>query len=148
MDVYRNRNIGRRGVTTMISIVSWLATIVVASFFLASTQAEAGKLECMFSCEIGLFGTGIEWESTDCHKPYQPSFFVIDTNSFNRAVDEFNDYVGNVQRYIDCLVSEANQDLRQLPNIISEGVESAESEVLSEVEAVRSDLETSRMFLQ
>ena len=102
----------------------------------------------MFSCEIGSFGSGIEWESTDCYKPYRPSFFIIDIDSFNRAVDEFNDYVINVQRYIDCLVSEANQDLRQLPNIISEGVESAESEVLSEVEAVRSDLEISRMFLQ
>ena len=102
----------------------------------------------MFACGIDSFGSTLEWKSTDCHKPHPPHFFVMDVDTFNQAVVQFNSYVSDVQRYIDCLVAEARGDLRELPDIIGRGVESAEREALNEVDNVRSDLEFKRRLLQ
>ena len=90
----------------------------------------------------------MEWQPTDCHKPYKPSLFVVDVNSFNGAVEEFNGYVSEVKNYIKCLVQEAQGDLEELPRIVSEGVNRAQNEVMIEVEDLRSDLELQRTLLQ
>ena len=123
-------------------------TLVLLISLASTIQGYAGELECTFACEIGPFGSNIEWKSTDCSKPFPPSLIVVDADSFNWAVDEFNGYVARAQIYIDCLISEAEGDLRELPDIISAGVERAREGMLNEVNSARSDLEFQRTLLQ
>ena len=118
---------------------------VIALTALLVTNAGAGELECGFGgCDLDGIFPSIEWKPSGCSKPSKPFFYVSDTTSFNFAVDEYNSYVNGMQTYLNCIVSEAESDIRKIPIIINEGVSKARSEALSEVQGAKSDLEISR----
>ena len=139
------RRIGRM---TKIAVKIAAVCLFVLLELSTTTQSRAGELKCVFACEIRSFGSNIDWESTDCSKPYTPSLFVTDVESFNWAAYTFNRYVSDAQNYINCLVNEAEGDLRELPEIISKGVERARSEMVHEVDSHRSELELQRTLLR
>jgi len=88
-----------------------------------------------------------EWESTDCYRPQQPSFYVYDIDSYNWAVREYNDYVSEMKDYISCVIDEANGDLDTLQKIIQNSISEQINEVEQEIEAAINDLEYSRMLI-
>ncbi len=87
----------------------------------------------------------MNWEP-DCTKPSQPSFYVSSRSDYNYAVDEFNNYVAEVRSYLDCLSSEAESDSRTVVRAISNGAEENRSEVISEVESAKNDLQMQRPY--
>jgi len=89
----------------------------------------------------------MDWEP-DCYKPSPPSFFVSDVDSYNMAVNEFNSYVSEAQTYSDCLLTEGEADLRMLKKIISNGVDEKRSEIRSDVDNAKSDLELQGQMLR
>ncbi len=87
------------------------------------------------------------WERDGCYKPSPPSTYVYDVQGFNWAVDEYNSFIGDVQIYLDCIVGEAEDDLRKFRIILDDSVDELRSEILSEAESAKSDLELSRDML-
>lgn len=113
-------------------------TVILILFY--TIPAFAGSIEMS---SIGPFSS---WES-DCSKPYAPSFFVTDTDSYNYAVDEFNSYLTDVEYYIQCVQNEASDDARALANAIEKGTQNAIDEVSSELDMARSNLQMSKSSL-
>ena len=89
----------------------------------------------------------MDWEP-DCYKPSTPSFYVSDRDSFNWAVDEYNNYVSEVERYINCIKGEAEDDISALSQAVSNGFDDKRSEILSELDSAKSDLEMQRSYLR
>jgi hypothetical protein len=85
-----------------------------------------------------------EWEPTGCNKPNEPNFYVSDVSSFNRAVEEYNNYAREVETYIQCVDTEASDDFRTLKNILQDSVSSQSSNLKTELETVKSNLERQR----
>lgn len=82
-----------------------------------------------------------------CYKPSEPSFFVHDLHSYNSAVDDYNDYLDDVKIYLSCLVSEGEADIRLLRQAVANGVDEKRTEILDELDSLRSDLERERSTL-
>jgi hypothetical protein len=88
------------------------------------------------------------WEPDGCYKPNPPSTYVDDdVQGFNRAVEEYNSYIGDVQIYLKCIVSKAEDDLRIFRIILDDSVDELKSEIISEAESGKRDLERSRDML-
>ncbi len=88
------------------------------------------------------------WEPDGCYKPNPPSTYVNDdVQGFSRAVEEYNSYIGDVQIYLKCIVSEAEDDLRIFRIILDDSVDELKSEIISEAESGKSDLERARDML-
>lgn len=103
-------------------------------------------------CHAGDYGLSSvsafsDWEPTDCFKPYPPSFYISDTNSYNIAVDEYNNYIAEVENYLLCIQNEGQRDMQTMLESVKEGVKSAENDILNEVRRVKNDLESHRMLL-
>lgn len=81
----------------------------------------------------------MDWEA-DCSKPYEPSFFEYD----QYAIDEFNRYVEDMKRYIHCIQSEAESDLKTLQQAIVDSLDNQQSEAILGVDRVRNNLEMVR----
>ena len=88
----------------------------------------------------------MDWEP-DCFEPSEPFFFVSDLDDFNRAVDEFNNYVRGVEAYLGCIQAEAETDLRTLSRAISNSLDEKSSAIVSKVDLKRSNLELERILL-
>ena len=89
----------------------------------------------------------MDWEP-DCYKPSSPSFFVSDIDSFNWAVNEYNSYLSEVENYINCIKGEAEADIKTLSRAVSSGFDEKRSQILSELDSAKSDLDMQRSFLR
>ncbi len=125
----------------------WALLIVVAnSAFVGGILI--GDAVKVGEADAGMLGYGLtDWEPSYCSKPYPPSFYVVDIDSYNMAVDEFNSYVRRAREYLRCVRDEAEEDLRQAKRAIEDGLADLESEIVAEVDAARSRLQTSRLLL-
>jgi hypothetical protein len=85
-----------------------------------------------------------EWEPSGCNKPSEPSFYVSDVDSFNQAVDEFNNYRTEVETYIQCIDSEASDDFQTLKRVLEDSLSNRVSQSRSELDSVKSSLERQR----
>ena len=109
----------------------------------------AGELKCTFNCTLGGFMPSAKWEATGCTKPYPLSIMAYDAASYNQAVDEFNNYLSSVDRYLNCVVQEANADIQNnVPKIIKQGVKDAESEMRRKISSLKSQLEMAKITIQ
>ena len=89
----------------------------------------------------------MDWEP-DCYKPSPPAYYVSDIESYNWAVSEFNSYLFEVESYISCIQREAEEDIKILSQVISNGIEENRSEILIELDSARSELEFQRLYLE
>jgi len=87
-----------------------------------------------------------EWEP-DCYKPDPPSISVYDRYSFNSAVDEFNNFVSEASDYLSCIENEAEADISTARRAISNGFDEKQSEIIDEVESVKSELQSARYLI-
>ena len=81
-----------------------LLTLIVATLIgLAATPAVGGSIGPI---EVS---PSLDWES-DCNAPVQPTLFLDNFESYNRALAEFNTYVARVKNYIQCVQTEGKAD--------------------------------------
>jgi hypothetical protein len=74
---------------------------------------------------------------------------TYDVASYNQAVNEFNNYLDRVDRYLACVVQEASTDIQQnVPRIIKQGVKDVKGETQQKVRALKSQLEMAKITLQ
>ena len=123
----------------ILTIVLSVAAILLADGLLPI--ADAGSLSGR------TIRRSMNWEP-DCYKPYEPSFYIHDLDSYNLAVDEFNLYLVDIRSYLSCLESEAEQDARTVVRAISDSADSLRDDVLSDAEMARSNLEFGRLMLE
>lgn len=107
--------------------------------------AQAGELECFLTCKIDGLMSNITWKPSGCSKPSAPLFLVgRGAREYNLAVDQFNMWLSLVERYNDCIRSEALADIKRMPDLIVEGAKKAQSEMASEIQHQRSNLQLMR----
>lgn len=97
-------------------------------------------------CYAGNYGmypvTSItDWKSSNCQEPSAPSFYVTDTQSYNNAVDKYNDYVTQVDDFLMCMEREANQDISTLTSNVRNSVYSKKSEMKNEAQRTKYSLD-------
>lgn len=117
-----------------------LVLLVCSLLIVAYTPAQSGDLGSPY------ISSGMGWESSDCSRPMQPSFYVTDADDFNNAVDEFNNYVQDVKQFISCVENEADDDAQAVVQAIESGRDDEVSDVSSEVDDARSSLEMQRPY--
>ena len=109
--------------------------------FILVVQSVAGSIGFT---QINYFMT---WEP-DCTEPSAPFIsFTNDVDSYNRAVDRFNDYVTDVDSYLSCVQSEADQDIRMLSNAVVRSAEKKQTDVISDLNRARSSLQRQKSYL-
>jgi len=112
--------------------------LIGAAFLVVATTAHAGVLD---GPEVTDYR---QWESNRCYVPPRPSFLIRDPLTFNLAVEAFNDYLGQIRAYLDCLNQEAQQDMQSLQRTIDAGRLRHEDDALRDTEIARDELERYR----
>ena len=99
------------------------------------------RIERTFSC--------CDWEPTGCFTPNAPFYSIYDVDSFNQAVREYNFFLTEIDVYLDCIVRDAQADIsRNFPELVSNSVRQLSSEINSEAENARSQIERSRLYIE
>ena len=126
-----------------------LVTMVtlILSLVLSTSKGEAGDLECRYRCDVSSYSNNIEWTPTSCYKPSAPYISAYDRDSYNMAVDQYNSFVGDVESYISCMVSEAKSDLKKLPKIILEQLDEQQRSVLNDLDDAKQSLSSARLMI-
>lgn len=106
--------------------------------FLTTTSAPAGVLD---GPEITDYR---RWESNRCYVPQRPAFLIRDPLTFNLAVEAFNEYLGQMRAYMDCLQQEAQQDVQILQRTIEASRQRHQAEALRDTDIAREELERYR----
>lgn len=88
----------------------------------------------------------MDWK-TKCSRPYTPSFSVYDVDSYNHAVDEFNDFVAEARSFLSCVKSDAEGDIRTTAQVIAESADKIRSEIVLKVETTKADLQSKRYLI-
>lgn len=88
----------------------------------------------------------LKWTSTDCPSPMQPdSVLKADREAkarhMNSLVEKHNDYVGQVQTYMDCLSNEAKRDADKASQDIIDAAQTKIIEAQSSVEEAAAPLQ-------
>lgn len=86
----------------------------------------------------------VSWEPSGCFKPVPPGFHVIDVESYNRAVDDYNEYLSATKTYMLCVQQEGKEDAESIVKSITQGISAAQDEALRELDALERELEDSR----
>jgi hypothetical protein len=94
------------------------------------------------------FDTSPGWKSTRCSKPTKLFFHVTDIDSYNEAVEEYNDYLLQVRTYRVCIGDEAQTDARTAAQSIANGLDRLYDQIRAELESARSELESAKESLQ
>lgn len=111
------------------------AAIIFA--LILATPALGGELQCRGACNVGP-SSGISWEPSDCEKPVPPAMLATsDAGSLNARILAFNAYSARIQPYLDCLAGEAQGDMQELLDVVSQGHETHQTEILEEMRATR-----------
>lgn len=110
---------------------------------------------CVFAAAVAAgelgettLGASLSWKPTQCSKPAKLFFNVTDIDSYNSAVEEYNDYLLQVRAYRVCISEEAESDARKAAQAIAGGVDQVYDEIRSELESARSELEAAKQSLR
>lgn len=90
----------------------------------------------------------LTWKPTRCSKPAKLFFHVTDVDSYNSAVEEYNQYLLKVRSYRDCINEEAQADAQTAAQSISTGLGRASGDLRREIDTARSELESAKRSLQ
>lgn len=93
-------------------------------------------------------GASLGWTPTQCSKPRKLFFHVTDVDSYNAAVEEYNQYLLEVRTYRFCINEEAQEDANTAAQSISSGLGQANDEIKKELDSARSELESAKRLLQ
>lgn len=119
-----------------------LLTLIVATLIgLAATPAVGGSIGPI---EVS---PSLDWES-DCNAPVQPTLFLDNFESYNRALAEFNTYVARVKNYIQCVQTEGKADIDALAGAVSGGMQEKQRAAIKAAEELRTELEVQRSLLR
>lgn len=88
------------------------------------------------------------WTPSDCPMPRKRHFHVEDVNSYNAAVEEYNNYLHQVRTYRSCINDEAQKDAEAAAAAIAKGLEQANDKARRELDSARSGLESAKRLLQ
>jgi hypothetical protein len=107
---------------------------------------QAGEIDAGISnCDLrGLSFSECKWKAKDCFKPSPIYLTAWDRDSYNRAVDEYNDYIRRVDTYKTCLVDEGKRDMESFPDIVIKGVTAEADDVDQEAQRARATIEAER----
>lgn len=92
--------------------------------------------------------SSLQWKPIRCSKPAKLFFRVIDVDSYNAAVEEYNQYLLKVRAYRDCINEEAQADAQTAAQSISSGLGRASGDLRREIDSARSELEAGKRSLQ
>ena len=82
----------------MIRIAALLTVSIFAALMATGRVAHAGEVGGgIASCDLSNPYLGCEWKSKGCYKPSKPFILASSVSAYNRAVDEFNDYLATLQ---------------------------------------------------
>ena len=84
------------------------------------------------------------WDSTRCYKPRAPNVQVTDAQTFNLAVEGFNQYLLHMRRYLECAEQEANEDYASLKRALEQGLALVRNGSLQELQGARETIEQYR----
>ncbi len=92
--------------------------------------------------------SSLEWKPTRCSKPAKLFIHVTDVDSYNSAVEEYNQYLLKVRTYRECINDEAQADAQTAAQSISGGLGRASGDLRREVDTARAELESAKRLLQ
>lgn len=118
----------------------------ILAFVLSPCVSLSGELECgIGNCRIDGIFQSVKWKPSGCFKPNKPPmYFGSSSSEFNDAVSEFNTWHSKVRAYMNCVRSEAANDVQKMPVVIADGEKQLEQEMSAEVERARSMLQMMR----
>lgn len=93
-------------------------------------------------------GASLGWKPTQCPKLRKLFFHVTDVDSYNAAVEEYNQYLLEVRTYRSCINEEAQKDAKTAAQSISSGLDQANDQIRQELDSARSELESAKRLLQ
>lgn len=130
---------------SMRSSILQLCLVALASW---SSISLSGEFDCgiLNNCRIDGIIPSVKWKPTgSCSKPFPPSlYYGSSVREYNNAVDSFNRWVSEVQSYVSCIRTEAESDLKKIPDIIRDGAKQAQQEMSNEVARARLEIEMMR----
>ncbi len=92
--------------------------------------------------------SSLQWKPTRCSKPAKLFFHVTDVDSYNSAVEEYNQYLLKVRTYRECINNEAQADAQTAAQSITSGLGRASGELRREVDTARSELDSAKRSVQ
>ncbi|MDX1528647.1 MAG: hypothetical protein R3337_08460 [Gammaproteobacteria bacterium] len=92
--------------------------------------------------------SSLEWKPTGCSKPARLFFNITDVDSYNAAVEEYNEYLLKVRTYRECINEEAQADAQTAAQSITNGLDRTSGELRREIDTARSELDSAKRLLQ
>ena len=134
--------LGLRSIVLMApcAVIASCAVIVLCAVMLTAgaDHAHAGALDRPEVTDYRV------WDSTRCYKPRAPNVQVTDAQTFNLAVEGFNQYLLHMRRYLECAEQEANEDYASLKRALEQGLALVRNGSLQELQAARETIEQYR----
>ncbi len=93
-------------------------------------------------------GASLGWKPTQCAKPAKRFFHVTDVDTYNAAVEEYNQYLLEARTYRSCINEEAQKDAKTAAQSISSGLDRTSDQIRQELDSARSELESAKRLLQ
>jgi len=115
--------------------------LLSVTLLIISGQSNAGGFGL---CSINAF---MDWEPTGCTKPFPPSYYVYDADSYNAAVNEYNNYLHQVRGYVSCIETEAENDAKIVAQAIANELDEANQIAISDLQNARANLEAAKLLL-
>ena len=96
---------------------------------------------------VRTLGASLSWKPTQCAMPPRVFFHVTDIDSYNAAVEEYNQYLLSVRTYRSCINEEAQKDAETAARSISSGLDQANEQINQGLNSARSELESAKRLL-
>lgn len=117
----------------------WLIIcLIIGSIAVLPRVTEGGQLN-----QVSISKDSI-WRPSGCHMPVAPSAKVYDVVTYNVAVSMFNTYRDEVSAYFRCASAEAEADYKGFRELLTTNLEGIQSNVMSQFDGLKRDLELSR----
>ena len=121
-------------------ILRHIRLLIILTLF--ATAASAGEFNAK------TVNSSLEWQPTGCSKPAKLFFNVTDVDSYNAAVEEYNQYLLKVRTYRECINEEAQADAQTAAQSITSGLGRASGNLRREVDTARSELDSAKRSLR
>ncbi len=93
-------------------------------------------------------GDSLGWKPSRCAHPAKLYFHITDVDTYNAAVEEYNDHLLVVRSYRECVGKEAQEDAHKAAQAIASGVDRAYDRIRAELESARSELESAKKAVE
>ena len=74
---------------------------------------------------------------------------MIDVDTYSRAVYQYNVFLDDIESYLDCVVTEADQDVSaNFPRVAYDSVREISADAITDVDELRAQIVRGRMSLE